>query len=141
MAYPRAVIHSSRDSQHVWADDTQKCKCGTVILSVRQWEEHVEHEEHSARPFPPLRDLCGGEGELWPKPAGVREVDPDYQPTVFGELHADLDKRNELGFKIYGKALYAEDGRDWLQEAYEEVLDLAVYLKAQLMRRRHESHR
>jgi hypothetical protein len=54
---------------------------------------------------------------------------------VFSQLKGDLDKRNVLGIKLYGKPLYAEDGRDWLVEAYEEALDLVVYLKAQLMKR------
>lgn len=45
----------------------------------------------------------------------------------------DLKKRMELGRKKYGTLLYAHNGRDALKDAYEEVLDLACYLKQVLM--------
>lgn len=62
------------------------------------------------------------------------------QPTdkgedVFDALLDDICGREALGFQIHGKPLLTFDGRDWLQEAYEEVLDTAVYLKAALMER------
>jgi hypothetical protein len=42
---------------------------------------------------------------------------------------ADMDKRNQFGIEKYGTPLQAHNGRDALQDAYEEVLDLAVYLR------------
>ena len=67
------------------------------------------------------------------------EIAQARKADVFEELKKDLDARNEIGFRIHGKRLTAIDGRDWLKEAYEEVLDLCVYFKAQLMRRDLES--
>lgn len=47
----------------------------------------------------------------------------------------DLDKRESLGREKYGGPLYAHTKYNNLQEAYEEILDLTVYLKAELVRR------
>ena len=38
-------------------------------------------------------------------------------------------KRDAVGRAKYGVPLQAHNGRDALQDAYEEVLDLAVYLR------------
>ena len=48
---------------------------------------------------------------------------------IFELLHKDLDERNRKGWLEYGKELTAHDGRDTLRDAYEEALDLAVYLR------------
>lgn len=47
----------------------------------------------------------------------------------------DMKKRNDFGTKKYGTPLYAYNGRDALQDAYEEALDLAVYLKQEITER------
>lgn len=41
----------------------------------------------------------------------------------------DMKKRNEVGTERYGTPLQPFNGRDSLQDAYEEALDLAVYLR------------
>jgi hypothetical protein len=48
----------------------------------------------------------------------------------------DLEARKQLGLKRYGSLLQPNNGRDNLQDAYEEVLDLAVYLKTEIEERR-----
>jgi hypothetical protein len=48
---------------------------------------------------------------------------------IFDELKKDLDARNAKGFETYGKPMETHDGRDTLQDAYEEALDMCVYLK------------
>lgn len=56
---------------------------------------------------------------------------------VFHAVEDDLVLREMVGFEQHKKPLLADDpGRDWLQEAYEEALDMAVYLKAEILRRR-----
>lgn len=56
---------------------------------------------------------------------------------VFDAVEDDLVLREMVGFEQHKKPLLANDpGRDWLQEAYEEALDMAVYLKAEILRRR-----
>lgn len=54
---------------------------------------------------------------------------------VFRLLKKDLDARNANGFKTYKKPMTAHDGRDTLQDAFEEALDLVVYLKKMLIER------
>lgn len=42
---------------------------------------------------------------------------------------ADIAQRKQVGIERYGRALQAHNGRDMLQDAYEEALDLAIYLR------------
>lgn len=44
----------------------------------------------------------------------------------------DMKARDKTGFKKYGVRLQADNGRNHLQDAYEEALDLAVYLRTQI---------
>jgi hypothetical protein len=55
--------------------------------------------------------------------------------TVFAMVHADLDARDRIGWAQHNRPLLANDGRDSLREAYEEALDLAVYLRKALAER------
>lgn len=48
---------------------------------------------------------------------------------------ADLEARVAKGTKEYGEPLTTNNGRDSLIDAYEEVLDLGMYLKQHLMER------
>ncbi len=49
--------------------------------------------------------------------------------SIQSKVRADLMAREQLGTARYGTALYPHNGRDALQDAYEEALDLACYLK------------
>ena len=42
---------------------------------------------------------------------------------------ADMENRRTTGITRYGTPLQANNGRDALVDAYQEVLDLAVYLR------------
>ncbi len=50
-------------------------------------------------------------------------------------VKADLDAREQLGKKKYGTTMDRSDLSlmDWLQHAYEETLDQALYLKKSIM--------
>jgi hypothetical protein len=48
---------------------------------------------------------------------------------------ADIEKRRELGISRYGTALQAGNGRDALRDAYEEAIDLSMYLKQAIVER------
>lgn len=50
---------------------------------------------------------------------------------------ADLRDRAEVGFKKYGHGVEASP-EDMLQHAYEEALDLSMYLKTEIERRKRE---
>lgn len=56
-------------------------------------------------------------------------------PEVKRDILRDLEKRNEQGMLSYGKSLRTFDGRDSGQDAYEEALDLVVYLTKMRMER------
>ena len=48
----------------------------------------------------------------------------------------DLRERGELGQAKYGTPLQTHNGRDPLIDAYQEVLDLSVYLRQTIAERR-----
>lgn len=49
----------------------------------------------------------------------------------------DLAARKEYGVKTYGTPLQANNGRDALVDAYQEALDLCIYLR-QVIEERHD---
>jgi hypothetical protein len=49
--------------------------------------------------------------------------------SIQAKVRADLEARERLGIEQYGAALYSHNGRDALQDAYEEALDLCCYLR------------
>jgi hypothetical protein len=61
-------------------------------------------------------------------------IHTDEVPTV-DMVVADLDTRKQMGVKKYGVALQPSNGRDSLQDAYEEALDLCVYIKNEIRHR------
>lgn len=56
-------------------------------------------------------------------------------PSVTDAVLADITARREVGKVKYGTELRAHNGRDPLVDAYQEALDLVVYLKQALMER------
>jgi len=51
-------------------------------------------------------------------------------PPPSGELViADMRERDHVGRQRYGTPLQANNGRDALLDAYQEALDLVVYLR------------
>ena len=50
-------------------------------------------------------------------------------PEIHRLVAADIEARRQLGIRRYGTPLQAHNGRNALQDAYEEVLDLACYLR------------
>jgi hypothetical protein len=53
---------------------------------------------------------------------------PD-EPSMHDLVAADLTERKAFGLRKYGTTLTAGNGRDPLLDAYEEALDLVVYLR------------
>lgn len=56
-------------------------------------------------------------------------------PAIFDLMMQDIEERKATGIKTYGEALRAHNGRDPLIDAYQEALDLAVYLRQELYER------
>jgi hypothetical protein len=60
---------------------------------------------------------------------------PNAHPAVWPIVMQDMQSRHELGIKRYGTPLQPHNGRDALRDAYEEALDLAVYLRTAIYER------
>lgn len=50
-------------------------------------------------------------------------------PIIQDLVIEDMRQRLEIGIQRYGTGLQPHNGRDMLRDAYEEALDLAVYLR------------
>lgn len=73
----------------------------------------------------PTREGRVGDSQPMPK--------ANDHPIVHHEVQKDLEARLQLGITRYGQPLQPFNGRSFLQDAYDEILDLAVYLKGRLM--------
>ncbi len=62
--------------------------------------------------------------DLMTKANGAEEIGPHIEQVLL-----DMTERDEIGRKRYGTPLTAGNGRDHLVDAYQEALDLAVYLR------------
>ncbi len=62
-------------------------------------------------------------------------IDPEPEPkknsypAVWNLVLKDMRARNEMGKRKYGTPLQPFNGRDPLIDAYQEALDLVVYLR------------
>lgn len=50
-------------------------------------------------------------------------------PAMQDLVIADIEERKQVGLERYGTLLQTHNGRDFLQDAYEEALDLVMYLR------------
>lgn len=57
------------------------------------------------------------------------EAKPESEKPIVDLVTKDLSDRSRVGMGKYGKLLKANNGRNSLKDAYEEALDLAMYLK------------
>ena len=57
------------------------------------------------------------------------------EPAAWDLVMADMRARDNFGFRKYGTRLQANNGRDSLTDAYQEALDLAVYLRNEIYKR------
>ncbi len=59
----------------------------------------------------------------------LQDIASSYKGPVYREICDDINSRDAMGEKKYKTRLKPFNGRDSLQDAYEESLDLTVYLK------------
>lgn len=71
-----------------------------------------------------------------PQPAPIQS---QHVPIVWLVTH-DLALRAAAGAAKYGDKLRGFNGRDALLDAYQEVLDLAMYLRQEIYERDHAAH-
>lgn len=64
------------------------------------------------------------------------EPTPNASRPIWELVIEDMANRDRIGRERYGTPLQAHNGRDALRDAYEEALDLAVYLRQAIEERR-----
>lgn len=86
------------------------------------------HEDHAECKLPECECSCHDKDQ---QPLPV----PSESPFMQNLVQADIEKRKEIGIKRYGTLLQAHNGRDFMRDAYEEALDLVMYLRGCLYER------
>lgn len=70
----------------------------------------------------------------------TRAASPEPPPegqgvVVLGYVTSDIAERARFGLKKYGTMLRAHNGRDPLWDAYQEAIDLVMYLRQAILER------
>lgn len=103
-----------------------------AMTAEMSWSEkaaaHRDLAQRAGRSVPSLNDPQ-------PMPAGGEG------PDIWALVVDDMKERNEVGRRKYGQTLRAGDGRDHLIDAYQECLDMAVYLRQEIEERRIEKEK
>jgi len=61
---------------------------------------------------------------------------PNSSKPVWEMVIEDMKERDDFGRKRYGTPLQVGNGRDFMEDAYQELLDLVVYMRGELEKRR-----
>ena len=70
---------------------------------------------------------------LWP--LIISDIRINHDSEVSRLVATDMQKRHEFGIAKYGVPLVAKNDRDHLADAYQELLDAIVYLRAEIEKR------
>lgn len=70
-------------------------------------------------------------------PATADQPDPvrNEHPAIWSLVIEEMQARDDLGRKRYGTPLQPHNGRDALMDAFQESLDMAVYLRQAIYER------
>lgn len=60
---------------------------------------------------------------------------PNEEPAVWDLVFLDMRERDNMGEKKHGTRLQPHNGRDALVDAYQEALDLVVYMRQAIYER------
>lgn len=81
-------------------------------------------------PTPYVDPNCSAHGDnAQPLPVG------NDLPVIHELVKADIQARLDFGIAKYGQPLQPFNGRDALRDAYEELLDAAVYIRQAMYER------
>lgn len=83
---------------------------------------------------------CGGVSHCWKCEKAARNIQQpkpvkNDNPAVWDLVVDDMRERDIIGKERYGVRLQAGNGRDALLDAYQEALDLVVYLRQAIYER------
>lgn len=87
---------------------------------------------HYKRPVPILPNVKTNASEHQPPPTQGNQV-------VVDVVLADIRERAETGKQKYGTYLQTNNGRDALWDAYQEAIDLVMYLRQKLLEQERDS--
>lgn len=118
-------------------EGTQPCGCDPshridgVIKGYINPDCPTHAVPRDAPTLPPLLDIPFGTP---PTRTRTREGDQPLpaqndHPRIVGRVHGDIDARSQLGYRRYGTHLQPYNGRDALRDAYEDAIDLVLYLR------------
>lgn len=104
---------------------------GIRILHAGDWvvlwpmamlpEVYLDHEFQKR--FQPVEEVQEGDQPL-------PEINDN--PAIQDLVIADIEERKQIGIRRYGTALQIDNGRDMLADAYDEILDLTIYLRGHI---------
>jgi len=60
------------------------------------------------------------------------DPEPNSNPAIWSLVIQDMRDKDKNGFLKYGTRLQGFNGRSALRDAYQEALDLAVYLRQKI---------
>ena len=78
-----------------------------------------------------MNELFFSNKKVEPEPAPI----PNGERAVWDLVITDMKSRDYFGMKKYGTRLQAFNGRDALTDAYQESLDMTVYLRQEIEER------
>ena len=125
---------------------SERCDCD---LRNRKWNPHTGRcgmcggrgDPLSARPRYAALDAANERASeivqraLSPATVEQPAPAPANGPAIWDLVIADMRARDAVGVERYGRRLRAGDGRNHLVDAYQEALDLAVYLRQEIEER------
>lgn len=98
--------------------------------NLRGWAQLRHMVERGEVPWRPSR--IDRHGDEQPMPIASKA------PIAHRMVQADLEDRLMLGIERYGQPLQPFNGRNSLRDAYDEILDLAVYIRNEIYERESE---
>lgn len=108
---------------------------GTVMDLPETWMSNGRYYEADMSDYDLVEEVFTGlakpESLTAPQPAPKTNNHPPVWPLVM----VDMAQRDAEGRKKYGTPLQPHNGRDVLVDAYQEALDLAVYLRQAIYER------
>jgi hypothetical protein len=121
-----------------WLSETTNLIQGCIDLGIDPPEEGPELLDRiKAAVSPALLQRCMINKENTARLADTPEPFPvpNDRPAVWSLVIADMMARDREGRRKYGTPLQPFNGRDALVDAYQEALDLAVYLRQAIAER------
>jgi len=119
-------FHHFRDTVVRVTDEIREALATLQDASIRVLRD-IESIVDGVQPMP-----CPGRDDVaaWVG-ADIEQMVDD--PELVEALDADLDDRVQVGFHRYGTRLQTFNGRDFLVDAYQEALDLAMYTRGAIL--------